>query len=509
MPSVDKSESKKVHLPVVSGDGLGAARLPVFGSPEVSKYGAVGLEVALPEATASQAPAGITKSSEGKKDVYRISRVAPLPLVNNIRCHKVDDDQLWIGVDDGMVLVADDRESALMQAFVNGASPDDVALHAESALGLDKAAAWSATAALIGRLSAAGFVRGIQGYHTVKKIRPHAFARFHLTNRCQLECIHCYTGSSPHLPDDDELSTERWIGLVDEFADNGGKKILFTGGEALVHRGCIDIMRRAKARGLEVTLFSNGILIPRYIDAIKECADIVQISIDGPTAESHDHVRGPGSFKKAMRAIRLLLDAQISTRVSTTLMTDNWEAVKTEFPNFVAQFEGTELGFRISYGAMAHGRGTDLDHSLDVDATREYVDKLLSRVKTTENRAEGPNAIQKVSGCGYAEQLVIAADGLVYPCHLLSGALGHVDQMPVAQITKYLERTAEAFSVDHRKGCGTCDLRHLCGGTCRVEDEKHTGSRLITTCTPDEKLRKKRFLTQRYRPLMVRDPEAT
>jgi radical SAM protein with 4Fe4S-binding SPASM domain len=509
MPSVDKPESKRVHLPVVTGDGLGAAPWPVFGSPEVSKYGAVGLEVALPEQTASLSPAGITRSSEGKRDVYRISRVAPLPLLDHITCHKVDDDQLWIGVDDGVVLVADDRESELMRAFVKGASPDEVAAHAETALQLDRAAAWSATAALIGRLSAAGFVRGIQGYHTVKKIRPHAFARFHLTNRCQLECIHCYTGSSPHLPDDNELATERWIQLVDEFADNGGQKILFTGGEALVHRGCIDIMRRAKARGLEVTLFSNGILIPRHIDALKECADIVQISIDGPTAESHDHVRGPGSFKKAMRAIRLLLDAQISTRVSTTLMTDNWEAVKTEFPNFVAQFEGTELGFRISYGAMSHGRGTDLDQSLDVEQTREYVDKLLSRVKTTENRAEGPNAIQKVSGCGYAEQLVVAADGLVYPCHLLSGALGHVDQMPVAQITRYLERTAEAFSVDHRKGCGTCDLRHLCGGSCRVEDEKHTGSRLITTCTPDEKLRKKRFLTQRYRPLMVRDPEAT
>ena len=47
---------------------------------------------------------------------------------------------------------------------------------------------------------------------------------------------------------------------------------------------------------------------------------------------------------------------------------------------------------------------------------------------------------------------------------------------------------------------GTCDLRNLCGGSCRVEDEKHTGSRLITTCTPEDKLRKKRFLVNRYRP---------
>ena len=43
----------------------------------------------------------------------------------------------------------------------------------------------------------------------------------------------------------------------------------------------------------------------------------------------------------------------------------------------------------------------------------------------------------------------------------------NVDDLPIAQITPYLARTAEAFSVDHRQGCGTCDLRNLCGGTCR------------------------------------------
>ena len=104
---------------------------------------------------------------------------------------------------------------------------------------------------------------------------------------------------------------------------------------------------------------------------------------------------------------------------------------------------------------------------------------------------------------------MIAPNGLVYPCHLLSGALGHVDDLPVKEITRYLVRTAEAFSVDHRNGCGTCDLRHLCGGSCRVEDEKHTGSRLITTCTPEDKLRKKRFLVNRYRPVAeLRRPPA-
>jgi radical SAM protein with 4Fe4S-binding SPASM domain len=502
--TMDDDRPKKTRLPVLNGDPLGGAPRPVFGSPQVAKYGAVGLEVSLAEEPAQPGPADAmpsTKSTDGKRDVYHISRVEPLPIADHLAHHQVDDDHLWIAVEDGKVIVVDDVENELMKAFAGSYSPADAAARAQRVLGLDERSAWSVTASLLGRLAAAGFVKGIRGFHSVKKIRPNKFARFHLTQRCQLECVHCYTDSSPYLPKDGELTVERWIRLVDEFADNGGEKILFTGGEALVYGGCIDVMRRAHERGLQVTLFSNGILIPRYIDELKEVADIVQISVDGPGEESHDAIRGKGSFKKAMQAIHMLLDVGIETRVSTTIMMNNWAAIKQDLPGFIAGFEGTNLSFRISYGAMSHGRGTNLDHSLDFEAVRQFVDGLLSRVRTTENRDEGPNTIQKISGCGYAEQLVIAPDGLVYPCHLMSGALGHVDDLPVSEITRYLLRTVTAFSVDNRTGCSTCDLRNLCGGSCRVEDEKHTGSRLITTCTPEEKIRKKRFLVRRYRPV--------
>jgi radical SAM protein with 4Fe4S-binding SPASM domain len=491
------------QLPVLNnGSSCGTSR-PFFGSPDVAKYGAVGLDLDVSEGTgptAALGPIQASKSADGKRDVYRISPSEVLPLTQHLGHHEVDGRHLWIAVEDGKVIVADDVDHEFMNAYMEGCSPLQASARVGSIRGLDDVAAWQAAVKFLGRLAAAGFIDGIRGYHSVKKIRPHSFARFHLTQRCQLECIHCYTNSSPHLPRDGELSVERWIRLVEEFADNGGEKILFTGGEALVYQGCIEIMRRAHDRRLEVTLFSNGILIPRHIEELKQVADIVQVSVDGPNAETHDAVRGEGSFKKAMRAIHLLLDAGIKTRVSTTIMTNNWAAVKRGLPAFIGEFESTELTFRISYGAMSHGRGTNLDHSLDTQEVRRFVDALLTRVKTTENRDEGPNVVQKISGCGYAEQLVIAPDGLVYPCHLLSGALGHVDDMPVKEITRHLVRTAQTFGVDNRKGCGTCDLRNLCGGTCRVEDEKHTGSRLITTCTPEDKLLKKRFLVNRYRP---------
>lgn len=477
-------------------------QIPHFGSPEVAKYGAVGLGTSSSDEINQSDIMTSRKSPDGTRDIYTIDSHTPLAMIDHLAHHEIDGDHLWIAVEDGKLIVADDTDNELMLAFSDNCSLADASARLQQVGNFDDTTARETVAKFVARLAAAGFMRGIKGHHSVKRVRPHLFARFHLTQRCQLQCTHCYTNSSPHLSKDGELPAERWIQLVEEFVENGGEKILFTGGEALVYKGCIDIMRRAHDLGLEVTLFSNGMLIPRYLNQLKEVADIVQISVDGPSAESHDAIRGKNSFKRAIRAIRLLLDAGIDTRVSTTVMLNNWEAIRNDLPKFIAEFEGTSLSFRISYGAMAHGRGTTLDHSLDTEAVRKFVDELLSRVRTTENRDAGPNAIQKISGCGYAEQLVIAPDGLVYPCHLLSGALGHVDQLPVREITQYLARTAEAFSVNNRVGCSACDLRNLCGGSCRVEDEKHTGNRLVTTCTPEEKLRKKRFLARRYRPIV-------
>jgi radical SAM protein with 4Fe4S-binding SPASM domain len=474
---------------------------PMFGSAEVAAYGAVGLDLDIPDPRAGGIAAGEQTKKTGGRDLHYLNPILPLPLIGGLKHHDVDGAHLWIGVEDGKLIVADDLDHELVKAFIEGNSPMNASECIERTTGLDHGAAWRRTVTFLGRLAAAGFIEGIRGYHSVKTPRPFAFARLHLTQRCQLECIHCYTSSSPHLPSDRELSTERWIRVVEDFAEQGGETILFTGGEALVHSGCLQIMRRAHEKSLEVTLFSNGILIPRHIRELKEIADVVQISVDGPTAETHDSIRGPGSFKKALNAIRMLLDAGIRTRMSTTIMMNNWPAVKASLPDFLAQFEHTDLAFRISYGAMSHGRGENLDHSLNSSEVRHFVDGILNRVSKTDNRDDTVNVVQKVSGCGYAEQLVVAPDGLVFPCHLMSGALGHIDDLPIRDITRYLSRTAQAFSVDNRLGCGTCDLRHLCGGSCRVEDEKHTGSRLITTCTPEDKLQKKRFLVHRYHPL--------
>ena len=78
---------------------------------------------------------------------------------------------------------------------------------------------------------------------------------FELTFRCNFDCVHCYEQDVRDTP---ELSTERWLELVDEVADAGCLWLTLTGGEAILHPGFEAIYERATQRGMLITVFSNG-----------------------------------------------------------------------------------------------------------------------------------------------------------------------------------------------------------------------------------------------------------
>lgn len=422
-----------------------------------------------------------------------LSLDAALPLVNELTDRDIDTRHVWVGVREGTVAVLDDDEHAVASRLRCRATPSQVRdeLVVTGGLGTDEA--WSRVSAVISRLAAAGMVEGLHGFHEYRPPTPERFARFHLTKACQLECEHCYADSSPYVDRTGELPTARWLRIVDEFAANGGEQVLFTGGEALIHRGCLDVMEACKTRGLYVTLFTNGILVPRHSARIHALADKVQVSLDGPDAETNDAVRGAGTFRKIIRALDVLAQQGTPTRIGMTVVPAYWDRWKARFLEIVERYGNQpHVEFKLSYGIMQYGRGSSI-HAADLNDPDE-IDRFLNRV----NGHDGPKVTRVRSGCGYGEQLVIGPSGEVYPCHLLDAPICHVDDAPVADIIDTLRGLVHQVDVDHVEGCSSCEIRYLCGGGCRVLDSRKTGSRLITTCTPADKLQKYRNLVRTF-----------
>jgi radical SAM protein with 4Fe4S-binding SPASM domain len=281
--------------------------------------------------------------------------------------------------------------------------------------------------------------------------------------------------------------------LVDDFAAQGGERVLLTGGEALLHDGCLEIMAASRESGLHVTLFSNGILVPKRAAEIHAVADQIQISLDGPDAESNDEIRGRNSFKHILRALDSLAELGTPTRIGMTVLPLRWQTWVEHFHVIRDRYAAyPNITFKLSYGVMAYGRGASLDATQV--ATKREVDSFLSEV----NGDMSPQITRYSPGCGYAEQVVVGPDGTIYPCHLLDAPVCNIDDAPLPEIVALLAGLARQVDVDHVEGCRDCEIRYLCGGSCRVLASRATGSRLLTTCTPEKKAQKYRNLVASF-----------
>jgi len=416
----------------------------------------------------------------------------PLGFEDGIVHHLVDDQHLWIAVNSAGVLVLDDRDHDALTRLLDGVPPEGL-LDASCASDAEQVRA--SLGDLLGRMAEAGFIESTSRFVNQRMPTPARFARFHLTKSCQLSCVHCYADSSPSVDRSGEQPTEWWRQTIDELAEIGTERILFTGGEALLHRGCLDLMAHAKSAGILVALFSNGILVPKVIDRLRDSCDEVQISLDGPDPESNDAIRGRGVYGHATRALEVLLETDLRVRVGITNMASNWEAWRTSFLDFAERFADSDLEYRLSFGLTEYGRADGLGQQLQPEDTQPEVERLL---RGKRGSRDGRRITQRASGCGYFEQMVFGPDGSLYPCHLLDMPVGHADDQPLTRWAAELTELARLFSVDHTEGCSECDIRYLCGGTCRVINGKRTGSRLVTTCTDGDKARRFRNLARTY-----------
>jgi len=436
---------------------------------------------------------------------HMVFRFDPWVRFNNgddLSHHHIDGLHLWIGVEKGIVVVLDSKDHNLFQQFVDGLSPAEV-LARQCAANEDTNIIyheWQNIRVLVAKLVKAGFVKGVAGHTDVRISSPEKFARLHITRRCQLQCIHCYAASGPDILADKELPLSDWKNIITGISESGGKTVLFTGGEPLVREGCPELIRHASDCGLDVTMFTNGLLVKKYLPEIQEYVDLVQVSLNGPDAETNDPIRGNGTFRAVIEAVDILVRAGVPVRIGMTAMELNWQALKSRFKGLADRYAGSGVTFHIGYGLCGFGRAKSLRDNLDLDQIRTELEEMRIYANGIQKEA----ITRKTINCGYCEQLVIASDGQVYPCHLLSGAMGHIFDYPLDEWYARLRIGAHEHRVDTLEICRECDLRNLCGGTCRVINQQETGSKWHTTCSIQDRSAKYRNLLQMfYRPVLT------
>jgi Fe-coproporphyrin III synthase len=145
--------------------------------------------------------------------------------------------------------------------------------------------------------------------------------QIHPSRRCNLTCRHCYTESSPRIRE--ELPEHLVVDLVQEAAREGYNYLAVSGGEPLMWRGLASVLGTARAAGMAATLTTNATIVtPHLARELAKIATYVAVSVDG-SRESHDLLRGAGTFERMQRGVSMLRDAGVSIGMIWTLTQRN------------------------------------------------------------------------------------------------------------------------------------------------------------------------------------------
>lgn len=136
---------------------------------------------------------------------------------------------------------------------------------------------------------------------------------FQITRNCNLRCPFCGqwgkkgffadSGGSPMKLDD----WKRIISELSEYREKHGENITITvwGGEPLVSPYFDEIISLLKKNDFKIEVITNGVLINKHLDIIRNCVDCIYVSLDG-IREVHNNIRGAGVFETVTQNLKTL-----------------------------------------------------------------------------------------------------------------------------------------------------------------------------------------------------------
>lgn len=313
----------------------------------------------------------------------------------------------------------------------------------------------------------------------------------YLTERCNLRCTHCGVEAGCRPPD--HLPGDTVRRLIDEAIAADVDGVAFSGGEPLLRPDCLALLRYAHERSLaetggrvKVLLSTNGTLIDEpTADALVEMGAIVQISLDGASAATHDAVRhmpgeaAEGAFARTWAGIRRLLRRGVGERLALNVTIMRHNVDETAAIVALAAAEGVPAVRFAPVQAM--GRGADNWQALAptaeaYEAAYDYLYHGAHPPGVVVSQGLPGQELEPPAGrswCGLGRLLLVDSRGDIYPCSLLTEPefrLGHVDDLSLVEALASPRLHDLAAMCDRRRdeieACAACAWRHFCQGSC-------------------------------------------
>ena len=209
-----------------------------------------------------------------------------------------------------------------------------------------------------------------------------------ITERCNLECVHCYSESGPNARRTGRMQTSDWERVMDESLALGCQKVQFIGGEPITHPEFKRLLKYTCTRFYFIEVFSNLTALPNDILAImKDYGVRLATSVYSHDESRHEAItQRKSSFSSTIGNLRIVIRESIPVRVAIIAMKPNEKNVE-ETQTFLKSLGVNDIG---------------------VDYARE-----IGRGK---GEKEKKDSIDALCGRCWQGRLTVNSDGNAYPC---------------------------------------------------------------------------------------------
>ena len=155
--------------------------------------------------------------------------------------------------------------------------------------------------------------------------RAISYLRVSLTDRCDFRCVYCMSENMSFLPKSDVLSLEEIETICTSFINLGTKKIRLTGGEPLVRKNVLTLIKSLGSRigsGLEeLTITTNGSQLSRFSDLLYEYGvRRVNVSIDTLNPELFKKITRWGNLEKVLNGLKAATKAGLKCKINAVAL---------------------------------------------------------------------------------------------------------------------------------------------------------------------------------------------
>jgi cyclic pyranopterin phosphate synthase len=300
--------------------------------------------------------------------------------------------------------------------------------------------------------------------------------RISITDRCNYKCVYCRTGNEGAIYA--ELPIEDYFRIARVFVSLGIEKIRLTGGEPLLRRGLLDLLRELsrlktlEGKPLDLALTTNGHLLEELAEPLRKAGlSRITVSMDAVDAEKFARItRVPGSYERVLAGIRAANRAGLApVKVNCVLLRGFNEDQIVRFAQF-SRDEGVIVRF-IEFMPLEEDRFWTPE---SVVSLREVIAALESfrPLRRLEPTAPGETAVRYTfddgvgemgiiapvtqAFCGACSRVRLTSDGKIRTClfsqtdHDLHGVMrgGGSDEAMVA----FIRRTVDQKEARHHIG---------------------------------------------------------